>query len=294
MTRTKIEYDHYVDFALDRAQEYIQENLSPNHTGRLDGKNPEETVEIEGYLRSNPYSTAEMRETIVKMLKDIVGVADGSSGGKRTITYLSGALGSKDELREFAGNSEYNNPAIENLRQELSSVVASDFAFMKALYTNYTGESTEPYGKVRALLSGIDQTISQIVKDHKLSLIVDNTLAAVNEADGKSIIQTLAAYKADYNLQIYAMALTEREAETLAEKHGLDPKEAKKTAVGFNKMFYSLCQVASDVVLLDRKGTIIYEQKNGKIVQEDLKRLSSWNRHFAPVGSTNRPSFNPE
>src|SRR5262249_33297534 len=118
-----------------------------------------------------------LREAVSKTLDDLMPFSEGSgkSQGKRNITYLAGALGSKDILKGFVNNSD-TKPEFAELRELMDKSIVLDFAEFKKKFSKHSGKPVEPYDDIRPLMSGIDVVLRRIIKEQELNVVIDNNL----------------------------------------------------------------------------------------------------------------------
>ena len=252
--------DDYVVAALKDAQSYIDKY---KEASQLKGATAEESATIKKFLESNPYK--DMPATVKSMLEDATkGVK--AAEGTRSVTYLSGATGSKN-LLVAAANAEGAKGEAAELKKLLDNAVKSDFKTHKAQLSKYTkiDIAREPYGKWRPLLSGIDSTINAMARGNNLNVVLDNTIPNLDARDKPKV-------------KLFAIALTSEESQAEAAKLGINAKESDRTLKEFHDAFADIKKTVPDITLLDSKMNIIFQQKNFKIEKLDLQKMQSWDK----------------
>ncbi|MFO0389776.1 MAG: hypothetical protein ACK502_08695 [Alphaproteobacteria bacterium] len=269
--------DKYVDYALAQAQTYIDQY---KNSPRLAGKTQEETSDIREFLESKPYDNEKVRAAVKDIITDsLSGKTAAEKGKKPDVIYLSGALGANNLLRGMAVKEGVEVGA--ELKTALDGSVQSDFAAYKAAVSTklLDGGKIEPYAKYRPLLSGVDQAVQKAAEDMRLNQVVDNTMAlADNEVQGG--LAHLTKQAEGNNLRMYAVALTPEQSKAEAKKLGMDEKEAERTARDFRRSFPSLMSTVPNLTMVDKEGTVIYQQVDGKETRRDSLKMAAWAAGF--------------
>ncbi len=265
--------DKYVEFALAQAAAYIGQN---KYASNMQGKTPEETVEIQAFLDSKPYDNDKVRAAVKEMIEDrLAGKMPASDGAKPTITYLAGPLGSKQMLQDMAGKESAEvGPEV---KAALDGAVFSDFTAYKTMVSTklLDGGKVEPYAKYRPLLSGVDQAVQAAAAEMKYNQVIDNTMALADEKVQGGLAHLKAQAK-NNSLRMYAVALSPAQSKAEAAKLGMSEAEAEASARNFRRSFPGLLNTVPNVTLVDREGAIIYQQLDGTETRRDKVKMEVW------------------
>lgn len=273
----KIDVGPYVNEAISRANDYVKKY---GDTEKLAGKDAKETAEIKAFLKTNPYDTDKIRGVVKDMLRELIKDAKPAADGKRQAVYLSGPIGSKHLLMEATEDRKNTSAPIEELRALLKGSVKSDFRELKENFTKFSKQPVEPYGKWRGLLSGMDQAGSELARKENFNVVMDNTLAPLDEAARKYVSADIAKDRKSGKVTVFAVALTPEQASAEARKRELPEKEAANTARNFHDFFEQIKKDVPNITLLDKNMNVIYQQKDGKETKHDKIKMKAWDMAF--------------
>lgn len=264
--------EKYVDAVFAVAKNYIEKNY------------PDKKNEFHNKIMNDDGA---LREAVAKTLDSMIVNATNAAkdeSGTRSITYLAGPLGSKDMLKGFANNPGAK-PELKELRELLGKSVDLDFADLKKKFSEHSGKKAEPYDDIRPLMSGLDVTLVKIAEDHGLNVAIDNNLKFLpgKEPVHEQVKKNIRDAQDNANLNIFAVALKPDEARQAALNSGMAVKEgeAEVTARAFHRSFNEfLKDEVKNITLVDSQGKVLFERRNGDIVQMDNVGLDKWKASF--------------
>jgi hypothetical protein len=279
MNEDKIDTNAYADLALKEARVYVR-----NYRDQLKVSGEVETALVESF--HNRFLGDEFHSVAAEIIGEAIAPAVIAkakiSDGKRNITYLAGALGSKKLLREAAKEG-----AKSSEMQELHDLVAvsaeSDFATHKRKFRDKANISPVPYAQIRPMMHGINIALRQAAEDNNLNIALDDTLAFPDKERLEAGKQRLKVEKESSNLHVYAVALTPQQAYAAATNQSLSmgADEAEKSARNFARAFDAICEVAPNVTLVDKDGQVLYKKRlsvNSEIAvtESDPAKIAVW------------------